>query len=188
MTQEEFQLLAKGLKAAYPSPNFLPDDYSMKVWFRLLKDIDYALAEAAAYKHICSSKFPPSIAELREQSENCKTADTRNWLSGWSLVQKAIGRYGMFRPVEALDSIREQDPLAAAVAQRMGWRLLCESQDVTADRANFRQSYETIQNRSREDAKLPANLRNRVQSLAAGFLMEAEARAGLPPKSLSQSF
>ena len=54
MNVEEFKLLVKGLKAAYPSQNFLPDDYSMKLWYNLLKDVDYALAEAAAYKHICT--------------------------------------------------------------------------------------------------------------------------------------
>lgn len=51
MTHDEFKLLAKGLKAAYPSQNFLPDDYSMRLWYTLLKDVDYTLASAAAYKH-----------------------------------------------------------------------------------------------------------------------------------------
>ena len=46
MTHDEFKLLAKGLKAAYPSQNFLPDDYSMRLWYTLLKDVDYTLASA----------------------------------------------------------------------------------------------------------------------------------------------
>ena len=41
MTIDEFRVLAKGMKAVYPQPNFLPDMDAVNVWYELLKDIDY---------------------------------------------------------------------------------------------------------------------------------------------------
>ena len=151
MNVEEFKLLVKGLKAAYPSQNFLPDDYSMKLWYSLLKDVDYALAEAAAYKHICTSRFPPTIADLRAQCTQVTEEKPKTWLDGWSIVQKMIGRWGIFRQEEAMNALNEADPITASIVERMGWKNLCNSENQSVDRANFRQCYETMQNRDGKD-------------------------------------
>ena len=170
MNVEEFKLLVKGLKAAYPSQNFLPDDYSMKLWYSLLKDVDYALAEAAAYKHICTSRFPPTIADLRAQCTQVTEEKPKTWLDGWSIVQKMIGRGGIFRQEEAMNDLNEADPITASIVERMGWKNLCNSENQSVDRANFRQCYETMQNRERETASLPSGLNSRLKKLAEDFV------------------
>lgn len=173
MTHDEFKLLAKGLKAAYPSQNFLPDDYSMRLWYTLLKDVDYTLASAAAYKHMCSSRFPPTIADLREQCSQVTQPKPKSWLDGWGVVQKLIGKYGFYRQREALAELDEFDPLAASVVERLGWRSLCMSESPTVDRANFRQCYEAVQTRERENDKLPPAVSSRLQELTQGFIKKS---------------
>lgn len=167
MTGEEFKLLARGLKAAYPGQNFLPDKYSMRLWYRLLSDVDYKRAQAAAMTHICTKKFPPTIAEFREACTEVASGDARSWLEGWGLVQKLISRYGYMRPDEAKAELERYDPIAARVVENMGWQKLCESENAVADRANFRQVYEIYSARNKELSVLPEEVRGMIESVSS---------------------
>lgn len=166
MTREEFLPLAKGMRAAYCSQSFLPDEEALKLWFRLLKDLDGQLVAAAVYKHISSNKFPPTIADIREQCAGLCEGEAKNWLEGWGKVVKAISRHGWCGEREALSALREFDPLTADVVERMGWKNLCMSENQTADRANFRQAYEAYSARNKELAKLPSGLANMISGVA----------------------
>lgn len=179
MTGEEFKLLARGLKAAYPGQNFLPDKYSMRLWYRLLSDVDYKIAQAAAMAHICTEKFPPTIAEFREACAETTNGYERSWLDGWALVQKLISRYGYLRPHEAKEALERNDPIAARVVDNMGWQKLCESENAVADRANFRQVYEIYSARSKELSVLPEEVRGMIESVSAAMIP--------PPKEAVQS-
>ena len=65
MTFDEFKVLVRGMKAVYTSLNFLPDADSIKIWYKLLKDMPYELANVAIQKHMMTNKFPPTVAEIR---------------------------------------------------------------------------------------------------------------------------
>lgn len=177
MTGDEFKLLAKGMRAAYTQQNFLCDDESIKLWYGMLRDLDGALVSAAIYKHICQCKFPPTIAEIRAQCAELAMPVDGGWLEGWSAVQAAIGRYGMYRTEEALAALRERDPLAAEVAQMLGWQSLCQSENAVADRANFRTCYERKQERGKELMKLPEGLRTMISGVASTLALEGGAEA-----------
>ncbi len=73
MTKEEFKILCKIMKAVYPQPTFLPDAYAFKVWYELLEDLDYTVAQAAIEKYILTNKFPPTIADIREYAVLVRT-------------------------------------------------------------------------------------------------------------------
>lgn len=185
MTQEEFKLLVAGMKSAYTSPNFLPegDVYCLKVWYKNLKDISYELAEVAVERHICTSKFPPTIAEIRGAVSEVQTSETKSWLEGWSLVRRAISRYGYMRPQEALDWIAEQDALASKIASQLGWQRLCESESPEADRANFRTSYEAILSRELHNAQLAPSVKKTIADLSSKFVLERKENIALPSRA-----
>lgn len=188
MTQDEFKVLAKGMKAAYASPNFLPDEESVSVWYRLLKDLDYKVAEAAVYKHICTNKFAPTIAELREQCSKVMLPEAKDWVECWREVQKTMGTYGYNRPIEAIEKLKEFDEKTATVACRLGWVNLCMSENTAVDRANFRQCYETMQTRERESSKLPEGVKTALYALTQKFTLggnehSGERELGLPSKT-----
>ena len=84
MTKEEFKKLAKGLKAVYTQPTFLPDTDALSIWYELLKDLDYMIAQAAVQKHMITSKFPPTIAEIREQAAEVTYGQKPLWSDGWA--------------------------------------------------------------------------------------------------------
>lgn len=161
MTFNEFKALAKGMKAVYTSPNFLPDADSVKIWYELLKDLPYELANIAIQRHMTTNKFPPTVAEIRAAAVGSVYKPV-NWSDGWEQFRKAVSKYGYYQQEEAMNSM---DDITRKTVRRLGWKELCESENIMQDRANFRMAYEQESNRSRETAVLPVELRGVIERL-----------------------
>ena len=141
MTFEEFKTLAKGMKSAYTTPNFLPDEFSVKVWFRFLEDIPYDTATASIKRYITSNKYPPTIADIREISADIMTGVKMDWSESWAMVCRCISLYGIPNESKAYE---DMDEATKEAVKRMGWQSLCMSQNQAVDRANYRMIYESI--------------------------------------------
>ncbi len=159
MTFDQFKILVKGMKSAYPSPNFLPDADSVKIWYQLLSDIDYEAANVAIQKHIMVSKFPPTIAEIREQTVSVTVGDKPIWSDGWEEVLRAIRKFGMYREGEALESMTE---ITRQAVKRLGFKEICMSENLMADRANFRQIFEQLAEREQANKQIPVKVLNLI--------------------------
>lgn len=139
MNKQQFATLAIGIKSAYPASKILEDKASMDFWYMTLKDIPYEIAENAVMEHICTNIYPPNIAEIRKLCmERCKTP-ILSFDEAWGVVQKAMSDYGWYHPQEAFATM---DELTLAVVKNLGWSRLCQSENPTAERANFREAYE----------------------------------------------
>lgn len=68
MTKEEFKILCKIMKAVYTQSTFLQDADAFKVWYELLEDLDYTVAQVAILKYILTNKFPPTVADIRKNT------------------------------------------------------------------------------------------------------------------------
>lgn len=163
MSFEDFKILAKGMKAIWPSERFLPDGDSVKIWYQLLKDLSHEVANAAIQEYALTNKFPPTVADLREQVVQMMDYElTVDWAAGWAQVTRAIGEYGMWNPDAAIESM---DAITRECVKRLGWKELCMSENPTADRANFRMIYEQEQRKKVEAAALPAGLKKDMLQL-----------------------
>lgn len=162
MTFEEFKVLAKAMKAVYASERFLPDADALRVWYSMLKDLEYAPTQAAIQKYMSTNKFPPTIAEIRGMVNTIQTGEQPDWGEAWHEVGRAIRRYGYVREREALEML---PPLARAAAERIGWKDICASENPEAIRAQFRQVYETVSRRDFETRQIPPALRNTIQGM-----------------------
>lgn len=169
MDFDEFKVLVKGLKAVYTSERFLPDPESVKIWYSLLKDIPYNVLNAAIQKYMLSNKFPPTIADLRELAISVQQGELPDWGDAWEQVTLAIRRYGSYRAGEALESL---SPLARKTVERLGYMQLCASENIAADRANFRMIYETLAEREKKQAQLPDGLKQLIGQLQQDNLIE----------------
>ena len=119
MTKEEFKILCKGMKAVYTQPSFLPDADAFNIWFTLLQDLEYMVAQAAVQKYMLTQKFPPTIADIREYATNVKTGEKPLWSDGWDEVLRAIRKYGSYQEVEALESMSE---ITRTAVRRLGFQ------------------------------------------------------------------
>ena len=104
------------------------------------------MAELALRKWVNTNKWSPSIAELREMAVDIQYGESLTWGESWERAVGAIRKYGSYRPKEALESL---DPITRKCVESLGYRELCMSENVMADRANFRMIFETVSNREK---------------------------------------
>ena len=166
MTQRDVLGLLTILQANYPRfyADMTPE--SLKIcadtWTVMLSDTSLEIATLALQRLIATSKFPPTIAELRESISAVRNPQLPDSGEAWGEVLEAIRLYGYYRPEEALSSLRE--PVREAV-RRMGWRDLCMSENGMADRAHFLRIYETMEKRINEDRQLPTMLKSAIAQI-----------------------
>lgn len=169
MTKEEFSILAKGLKAVYTQPSFLPDSDALNVWYTLLKDLDYMVVQTAIQKYMLTQKLPPVIADIREMASSVTMGEKALWSDGWEEVVMAIRRYGSYNEAKAMENMSE---ITKQCVRRLGYQNLCRSEDISIERANFRMIYEQISKREEENRKLPVQMRKWIEQQQKQNLLE----------------
>lgn len=152
MDKQQFATLTIGIKSAYPASKILEDNASMDFWYTMLKDMPYEIAENAVMEHICTNIYPPNIAEIRKLCvERCQRP-VLSFDEAWGVVQRAISTYGWHHPQEAFETM---DEITLSVVKNLGWSRLCQSENPTADRANFREAYEAKAKVAQNSYQLP---------------------------------
>ena len=162
MTREEFATFAMALKTYYPRENLLPNKQAMELWHKQLQDIPYQVAEVGLNKWVSLNKWSPSIADIREMASSIAHGDIPSWGDAWEEVLRAITQYGSYRPIEAMDSL---SPLARKATKRIGFINLCMSENISADRANFRMIYEQLADREKKESQLSVPLKTMIAQM-----------------------
>lgn len=173
MDFEKFKILVKGLKAVYVEPWFLPDADSIKIWYNLLGDLDYTVLSVAIQRYMMSNAKAPTIADLREAAAEVVCGEVADWSVAWEKVTKAIGTYGMYRVEEAMESF---DELTREVVKRMGFYRICTSDNVAADRANFRTIYTQLAERKKADNQISEKVRGLIGQIQGRQMMLEDGR------------
>lgn len=65
MNKNEFGILIESIKSAYNKKDFLPELSEKKLWYEMLKDMDYLTVSENLRRHIRTNKYAPTVAELR---------------------------------------------------------------------------------------------------------------------------
>lgn len=171
MDKKEFALFAMALKTYYPRDGLLPNEQALNLWFKQLCDLDYKIAEIALNKWVATEKWPPTIADIREQAAIIAVGELPDWGEGWEKVTKAIRHYGSYNPKAALDSL---DDLTRRCVERLGFINLCMSTNEAADRANFRMIYEQLAERRKNENLISGNLKNLIEASRQQLLENKE--------------
>lgn len=156
LSNEQFRNLMKGLSAAYPRVSIANTPEGLEMWRRMLSDLSYEQLSLAIQTHITTSKWAPSIAEIRELAIN---QHPRDWGYGWSLVLNCIRRHGSYGIDDAMQELKNKDDVTYAVVKRLGFKELCFSENLAADRANFRMMYDQVSERAVFEVKVPDRLK-----------------------------
>jgi len=166
VTEQEFMKIAAAIKTSYPAVN---DKASMNIWYMMLSDIDYQICQNAVLELISTLKFPPTIAEIREKCSMLTSLPVKDWGEAWEEVLMAIRRFGYPQELEAMNSL---DDLTRKCVKRIGYQNICMSDNISADRANFRMIYETEAQRKRTDNQLPLSLKTEKQIMLDRLISE----------------
>lgn len=165
MVKNEFLVLVKTMRAVHPA--MFQNMDTVDVWFRLLKDIDYTDAAAALGKHLSTSPYPPTIADIRM---NVQTDDGLNGEQAWALVFQAISNSGYH-------SEEEFEKLPALVRKAVGSpanlrELAMMPTDTvnSVEKSHFIRTYDAERKRKRELDAMPKEIRERLQSMSSKML------------------
>lgn len=158
MDREIFIKCMRFLEVAYKSANLniTGDPEQLRVYYGMLGDLPEKVLMQAIQKCVATSKWPPAISEIREAAGGIMAPTVASWAEGWEQVQKAIRYCGRDDETGALASM---DELTAKVTRAMGWKSLCMSDNIVADRAHFQRIYEQMEKRQNENTALPEALR-----------------------------
>lgn len=138
--------ILKQLFAAYPNAQATKE--TIAVYMRLLADIPPEALQVAVDQAIATSKFLPTVAELRDTLHGLTAIGQPSWGEAWETVQREMRRIGSYGVPQFAD------PLTAAVVRSMGWKTLCASENQATDRAQFRDMYTALAARREGERKL----------------------------------
>jgi hypothetical protein len=173
MKQSEAAKVVGMLQAAFPAARMT--EATVVLYERLLVDLDFELASATIERLICTTKFCPTVSEIRDAAADIALGPSRSGVEAWGDVGQAIRRVGSY------GMPKFEDPLVAECVRMMGWRNLClgEAPEHT-DRARFCELYQDLQRKQRladvsepgrllpghqEARQLPPNVRQLVQDV-----------------------
>ena len=147
-TPSEALALVQELMACYPQATISPAN--VQAYARHLGDLPHELLAAAVQRAVATSRFFPSIAELRSAAaalvDDAPQAD-----EAWAIVMREVSRIGRTGKPDL-----QHDRIRNAVQAIGGWYELCQSEMMQADRAAFFRAYDAATKRATERVTLAA--------------------------------
>ena len=140
--------ILKQLFSAYPHVEIA--DGTVAMYLRLLADIPTEDLQTVIDQCIAELKFLPTIAEIRDRHRSLtRTLAAPTWTEAWELLQRAIRECGAAnRPTFSSNAVLER------TVGIMGGKDLCYSDNMPVIRAQFREVYNGLVERTETLDKL----------------------------------
>lgn len=143
MKESEVCELVAVLSAAFVRPPMT--ERTCQVYERMLLDLDRETAHRAVARLVNTSKWLPTIAEIRAASVELNLGARRAGAEAWGDVSEAVRKFGRYQEPSF------SDPLVAECVRSFGWLSICDSTNDIADRARFIELYDQLAERGRRD-------------------------------------
>jgi hypothetical protein len=153
-------------------PHWNPAKEAVDVYVAVLGDIPADLLQASIV-HLASMprEFMPPPGVIRQTAFELRASavSAPDEFQAWAEVTRAISDVGSYRLPEF-----SHPTIAEAVRQIGGWRLVCLSEDATADRARFLQAFKQLSERGEAETRMLPAVREHVQLLAGKLSAERQ--------------
>lgn len=166
MTFKEFGKLADAIKTYFPRDNMLPTDIAMELWYDMLKDMDYQSAYIGLKNYVATSKFAPTIADIRNGAVISQPQEL-NEMEAWSLVSKAIRNSG-YNSVEEFAKLPPLVQKSVGLPSQLRTWALDEKYNEEVAMSSFQRAYKSELKRHEELQKMPQNVRNFIEKANVG--------------------
>lgn len=170
MTEVEAAKVVAILSASFPDSKW--GEATCRAYESALADLDFELASDAVRRIVATSKFRPSISEIREAAAVVAVGERRAGADAWGDVVKAV------RYVGSYGAPKFDDPLTARAVEALGWRNLCLGDSSEAsDRARFCEVYDAL---SASERRSLVSEPGRLNDAPRGILGAGRGMAALP--------
>ena len=167
--------ILKMLRTAYPRfyANMTKEEAenTINLWLDCFKDDNPVLVTEGVKALINTLKFPPSIADVKEQmyklTDNGQTA-----IDCWNCIKKALGNsiYGSFEEFEKLPNICKQ--FVGSPATLRDWGMDTDFNESVV-RGQFLNQYEKLKQREKEEKMIPNDVKQIIDTLADKMALDA---------------
>lgn len=166
MTFKEFGKLADAIKTYFPRDNMLPTDTAMELWYDMLKDMDYQSAYIGLKNHVATSKFAPTIADIRNGAVISQPQEL-NEMEAWSLVSKAI-QSSIYYSTEEFAKLPPLVQKAVGLPSQLRTWALDENYNEQVAMSSFQRAYKAELHRHEELQKMPQSVRSLIEKANSG--------------------
>lgn len=188
MNKTDAAKLVSVVCAAYPNFDKFnnPDEVraTVNLWAMMFEGDDGALVGLAVKKHIATSKWPPSVAEIRENMLEMTAPDLIPPDRAWEDVAALFPEVSMFAERDQYEC--RLAPLVCRAVDAIGWRhLLSMHRDASIgekagmDRVAFIQQYTPMYEREKHRAMTPGGINaqiDHIRELKAAELPQPEPK------------
>lgn len=160
ITMDDFKVIVKILKAAYPRDNFIPNEYTFNLWYKALQDIPYPTLNKAATNYVMTNKFPPTIADMRSLAYRLTNRPDMMSSAAWNQLIRALRQ--SYSP--DAETYWEQLPertksIVGGFTTFRAWGNTSLESLESVQRPMFIKRWEEYQRREMTEAAIPAGLR-----------------------------
>lgn len=169
MTKEECKDILVMLKACYPkftleiSGTDGKDTVECKYWIASIMDLEFDKAFIAAQQLTKTSKWPPSIAEIRAAYTELLLPDLVDAEQAWGLVMTAISKHGGIYSTGALETLPRQ--VQEAVKWIGGIKAICNAEKPEVLRGQFMRTMDAVNKRVTKELSLGPKLGNQIDNI-----------------------
>lgn len=166
MTREDSIQVLSLLKVAYPRfyQGMTKGDAesAITLWTSMLSDHRFEAIKLAVQKYIASSKFPPTIADIRESliPDNFMTGD-----EAFGQAMKITKLCGQYRENEALERMDEK---VSKIVKNLGYKDLCLTENgdnMMTYRAHFLRAWEANKTEIKKQSMIPIVISDKLNAL-----------------------
>ena len=172
VTKDQFKVIVKAMKAVYTKPEFIPDKDAFDVWYVMLRDLDYELLANATQKHMMTSPYPPTIADIRSAAAEFTAVDgdpvAMSEMDAWDMVRRAISNstYNAEAEFAALPPILQKT--VGSPGNLREWAAMDTETVNSVQQSHFLRAYRTMTAREAERLKLSPAVRQLLDAAQRG--------------------
>ena len=171
MTREETKAIMAILKAGYPNfyKGMTREDATnaINLWATMFVDEPVQVITEAVKSLMCTLKYPPTIADVKEKIELLTQPEQMTEMEAWNLVRKVMNVSDFVKSYNSLPpTIRR---IVGSVSQLKEWAYT--EGDISVISSNFMRSYRARVAHERELTRLPQSAKEMITELAEGMKM-----------------
>lgn len=168
MTRDETKAILAVLRAGYP--NFYKDlkpaeaDQIINLWSTMFSDDPAQIVTEAVKALICTHKFPPTIADVKEKIQLLTQPEQLTEMEAWRMVRSAISYYRAQENFESLPPVIQK--VLGGASQLRDWATMEAETVDSVIQSNFMRSYKAKTAQEAERAMLPESTRQLISGIS----------------------
>lgn len=174
MTRQEAIKIMTILKTAYP--NFYKDyskeelNAAIDLWATMFVDEHPKIVTEAVKALICTHKYPPTIADIKEKIATITRPQEMTEMEAWQKVKAAISYYNAAENFERLPPILQK--VVGSPNTLREWAVMDGEVVNSVIQSNFMRSYKAKVAQQKEYAMLPSSTKQLIAGLSQRLSLE----------------